>query len=286
MAREKALNIQDYVNDEVMDNLAETLDGVIENIQTSAVSEVLKNRNGSGDPTSGSVEYKRFVNATLQAKGTARTALKGSKVVANPIIININDNKEIIEELQLKDVKLYGIDGMAEKRKANFTKRVIAYLDRKFFLTAVNAGTAFTRGQLSTAKDIIDAMIVQAKETQSDFIDGIDAEDLALVLNGTYRKVIKNELDELPNGTTPSNGAVGMYDSIMTYESNRLPDGINAVLMLKESVALPYYLSEYGTEKVPFDDAIALETFLYNGAGALVPEAIIYDGSLEEEPSV
>ena len=277
MARQVSLNIQDYLNEEVMDNLAETLDGVIENIQTSAVSEALKNREGSGDPTSGSVEYKRFVNAELVDKGTARTAGAGAQVIAKPVIVNIDDNKEIIEELQLKDLKLYGIDGMAEKRKGNFKKRVIAYLDRKFFATTVNAGTQFERGTLTDPKEILDAMIVQAKSTQSDFIDGIDVEDLAIVLSPAWRKTVKNDLDELPNGTNPTNGAIGMYDSIVVHETHRLPAGVNAIVTLKGAVAQPYYLSEYGAEKVPFDDAIALETFLYNGSKALVEEAIIYD---------
>ena len=279
MARQASLNIADYTNSEVMDNLAEVLDGVIENIQTSAVSEALKNTNGSGDPEGGSVEYKRFANAELKAKGTARTAGKGDKVKAKPVIVNLDDDKEIVEELQIKDVKLYGIDGMAEKRKANFAKRVIAYLDRKFFAEAVNAGTQFNVGSLSTEKDIIDAMIVSAKETQSDFIDGIDAEDLALVLNGTYRKALKNDLDELPNGTAPANGKIGMYDDLEVYESNRLPSGINAIVMLKGSIAQPRTISDYQAEKVPFDDAIALETFLYTGVKALSPQAIIYTGT-------
>lgn len=279
MARQAALNIADYTNQATMDNLAEVLDGVIENIQVSAVSEALKNKNGSGDPEGGSVEYKRFVNAELKAKGTARTATHGDKVIAKPIIVNLNDDKEIVEELQIKDVKLYGIDGMAAKRKDNFAKRVVAYLDRKFFAEAVSAGTKFTRGSLTKAKDIIDAMIVAAKETQSDFIDGIDAEDLALVVNGTYRKELKNELDELPNGTAPGNGIIGRYDTLDVYESNRLPANVTAVVMLKGAIAQPRLISDYQAEKVPFDDAIALETFLYTGVKALVPEAIIYDAS-------
>jgi hypothetical protein len=285
MARQASLNIQDYLDDKVMDNLAETLDGVIENIQTSAVSEALKNKEGSGDPISGSTEYKRFANAELKDKGTARTARAGAQVIAKPVIVNIDDNKEIIEELQLKDLKLYGIDGMAEKRKGNFTKRVIAYLDRKFFATTVTAGTKFDRGTLTAEKDILDAMIVSAKSTQSDFIDGIDAEDLAIVLSPAWRKAVKNDLDELPNGTATSNGAIGMYDSIIVHETHRLPEGVNAIVMLKGSVAQPYYLSEYGAEKVPFDDAVALETFLYNGSKALVDEAILYDAD-EVTPSV
>lgn len=277
MAKQASLNIQDYLNDQVTDSLAEVLDGVIENIQTSAVSELLKNREGSGDPKAGSVEYKRFVNAVLEDKGTARLAGKGAKVIAKPVIVNLNDDKEIIEELQMKDVKLYGIDGMAEKRMANFGKRVIAYLDRKFFATSVNAGTQFDRDGLTDPKDILDAMIVNVKSTQSDFIDGIDAEDLAIVLSPTYRKAVKKELDELPNGTDASNGAIGMYDSIIVHETHRLPVGVNAIVTLKGAVAQPFYLSEYMAEKIPFDDAIALETFLYNGSKALSEEAILYD---------
>ena len=278
MARQAALNIADYTSPETMDNLAEVLDGVIENIQVSAVSEALKNTNGSGNPEGGSVEYKRFENAVLEDKGTARTAGKGSKVVAKPIIVNLNDDKEIVEELQIKDVQLYGIDGMAEKRKGNFAKRIIAYLDRKFFNEAVTSGTKFNRGSLTDPKEIIDAMIVKAKETSSDFIDGIDAEDLALVVNGTYRKALKNDLDSLPNGTAPANGAIGTYDSVTVYESNRLPEGVNAIVMLKGAIAQPRLISDYQAEKVPFDDAIALETFLYTGVKTLVEEAVYYDG--------
>jgi len=279
MARQPALNIADYTDQTTMDNLAEVLDGVIENIQVGAVSEALKNRNGSGDPQGGTVEYKRFVNAQLKAKGTARTAGAGDAVIAKPVIVNLNDDKEIVEELQMKDVKLYGIDGMAEKRKGNFAKRIEAYLDRAFFTEVVSGGTKFTRGALTDLKAILDAMIVAAKETQSDFIDGIDAEDLAIVLNGTARKELKNDLDALPNGTSPENGAIGAYDSIVVYESNRLPQNVDMIVMLKGAVAQPYFIDDYQAEKVPFDDAIALESFVYSGRETLVPEAIIYDAT-------
>lgn len=281
MARQPALNIADYTDQTTMDNLAEVLDGVIENIQVGAVSEALKNTNGSGDPEGGSVEYKRFVNAQLVDKGTARTAGAGAAVIADPVIVNLDDDKEVIEELQIKDVKLYGIDGMAQRRKANFAKRIIAYLDRAFFGEAISGGSKFNRGSLTDPKDILDAMIVAAKETQSDFIDGIEAEDLAIVVNGTTRKAIKNELDALPNGTAPANGAIGVYDSITVYESNRLPQGVNTIVMLKGSIAQPRLISDYQAEKVPFDDAIALESFLYTGVKTLVPEAILYDSESE-----
>ena len=277
MAKQSSLNIADYLNDTVMDNLAEILDGVIENIQAGCVSEALKAKNGSGDPTTGSVEYKRFANATLQEKGTARTNGKGNKVKAKPVVVKIDDDKEIIEELQEKDLRLYGVDGMAKKRSANAKNVIKTYYDRKFFKIARDAGVQVARVSGDTTKKIVDRLISTAKVTKNDFVDGVDEELIALVVNTSYKSDLKDYLDSLPNGTSPSNGAIGMYQSVITYESNRMPSDVPAMVMLKEAIALPNYTSEYEAEKVPFDDAIALELFAYSGGEALVPEIILYD---------
>lgn len=259
------------------DDLAVVLDGVLENIQVSAVSEAIKNKNGSGSPQSGAVEYKRLANATLADKGTARQAGKGSQLKAETISVLIDTDKEIVEEVTTKDLKLYGIAGMAQKRADNQSKRIAAFLDKTFFDVAVKAGTQFTRGSLTDPKEIVDTMIVKAKNTSSDFIDGIDAEDLVLVLDGSYRKALKNDLDSLPNGTRPENGRIGVYDSVEVFESNRLPENVHAIVMLRGAVAQPYFVSEYDFEKIPLDDNYAIENFLYCGTKALMKETIIYD---------
>ena len=259
------------------DDLAVVLDGVLENIQVSAVSEAIKNKNGSGSPQSGAVEYKRLANATLADKGTARQAGKGSQLKAETISVLIDTDKEIVEEVTTKDLKLYGVAGMAQKRADNQSKRIVAFLDKTFFDVAVKAGTKFTRGSLTDPKEIVDTMIVQAKNTSSDFIDGIDAEDLVLVLDGSYRKALKNDLDSLPNGTRPENGRIGVYDSVEVFESNRLPENVHAIVMLRGAVAQPYFVSEYDFEKIPLDDNYAIENFLYCGTKALMKETIIYD---------
>ena len=259
------------------DDLAVVLDGVLENIQVSAVSEAIKNKNGSGSPQSGAVEYKRLANATLADKGTARQAGKGSQLKAETITVLIDTDKEIVEEVTTKDLKLYGVAGMAQKRADNQSKRIAAFLDKTFFDVAVKAGTQFTRGSLTDPKEIVDAMIVKAKNTSSDFIDGIDAEDLVLVLDGSYRKALKNDLDSLPNGTRPENGRIGVYDSVEVFESNRLPEKVHAIVMLRGAVAQPYFVSEYDFEKIPLDDNYAIENFLYCGTKALMKETIIYD---------
>ncbi len=278
--KQDSLNVIKYGTEEKA-KLAEILGGVLENVFTSAVSEELKAKNGSGEPESGSVEYKRFANAKMEDKGTARAAGKGNSVQDNPITVNIDTDKEIIEEFQGKDLRLYGVPSMAEKRKKNYTKQIKAYLDREFFACAKREGTKIERPTNATIQDIIDNIIVTAKTLKNDFIDGMDAEDLAIVLDATYRKKMKSILDELPNGTSPSNGAIGMYDSIIVRESTRMPAGVHCILMREESIAQPFYVSEFDLEKINLDDAYALEDFLYKGTKAVTPDTIFFDEDSE-----
>jgi hypothetical protein len=76
------------------DKLAEEYGKVIENIQHITLASRLKNQDLSGDPTSGTVEAKRFVNASGKAYGTARSNGKGDYIKAEPVVIAINDDTE------------------------------------------------------------------------------------------------------------------------------------------------------------------------------------------------
>lgn len=96
MARIKALSILTQ-DGEGKEYLAELYGKVIENVQKTLVSFGMKNVDLSGDPTSGSVEAKRFVNAKSQEYGTARAAGAGNKVKAKPVTVAINKDSEIVE---------------------------------------------------------------------------------------------------------------------------------------------------------------------------------------------
>ena len=269
---QEALNIM-LQDGTTKDNLKQVLSGVLENVSAKAVSEQIKAKNGSGTPEGGVIEYKRFVNAELKDKGTARKAGKGDAVKSEPVKVVIDTDKEIVEELQGKDVKLYGIDGMAERRKVNHQSAIIRYLDREFF-AKVTEGTEVT--PKDNVQDTIDDLLERARTLKNNFIDGIESDLLVIVVNSTYRKAMKKILDELPNGTDPKEQAIGMYDSVRVYESNRLPTDVEAVVMMDGAIAQPYYVSEYSAEKVPFDDAVALEDYLYKGTKALMKDTIFY----------
>lgn len=255
------------------ENLKEVLNGVLENVSAKAVSEQIKAKNGSGNPEGGVIEYKRFVNAELKDKGTARNAGKGDKVKAKPVKVYIDTDKEIVEELQGKDVKLYGVDGMAERRKANHQSAIVRYLDREFFAKVLEGTKVEAK---SSIQDTIDDLLYKARNLQNDFIDGIESDMLVIVVDSTYRKGMKKILDDMPNGTDPKEQAIGMYDSVRVYESIRMPTGVHVAVMMDGAIAQPFYVSEYSAEKVPFDDAVVLEDFLYKGTKALMEDTIFY----------
>ena len=120
-------------NGTTKDQLAELQNQVIDNLFKSAVSTRLKNQAYSGDLTTGSVDFKRFVNAQANTYGTARAAVKGVALTATKEVLNIDTDKEIVEEVAEKDVKLYGVPTILSKRAVNHDKVMAAELDRAFF---------------------------------------------------------------------------------------------------------------------------------------------------------
>jgi hypothetical protein len=109
MARIDSLSIELQTSGK--DKLAEEYGKVIENIQAITLSSRLKNTDLSGDPTSGTVEAKRFVNAKSQAYGTARQGGAGNKIKAKPVVVALDDDTEYMEEVEEKDLRTYGVSG-------------------------------------------------------------------------------------------------------------------------------------------------------------------------------
>lgn len=128
MPRINALNI--LLESDGKEYLAELYGKTIEGVQKALISGSMKNMDLSGDPVSGTVEAKRFVNATPKNYGTARTAGKGDAVKAKPVTVAIDTDREIVEELEQKDVRLYGVDGVLDRRSANHILRMAAELDK------------------------------------------------------------------------------------------------------------------------------------------------------------
>ena len=166
--------------------LAEEYGKVIENVQKLTISGKMKNTELSGDPHAGTVEAKRFANATPKDYGTARTAAKGDGVKGKSVTIPIDQDKEIVEEVEQKDVSLLGVEGLIAKRTANHALRMAAELDTKFFEVAGTDATEVDLTGITAIEEIAEKMIQQCETTKNDYVDGVPRAMMHMVLDPDY----------------------------------------------------------------------------------------------------
>lgn len=265
--------------------LKEAYDGVIANIQKSTISSRIKNTDLSGDPTAGTVEAKRFVNAKSQAYGTARTAGKGNAVKGKAVTVPIDKDREFVEEIEAKDIKLLGVDGLIAKRSANHAQRMAAELDEAFFTEGKTAGTQFKPAQATTAiQDIVESAILQLEKLKNDYIDGLDRDMLSITFDADTYSSMRMYLDTVVNtNVDTTTEEFQMYHGVKCYSSNRLPAGVKFEIMMDESIAQPVMSTPYSAERIPLSQATGVELFFNYGTRAVTPDTIFwYDGTHAE----
>ena len=284
MARTDALSINIDAN--TADKLAEIQGFVIEAIQKGAVSEKMKNTEYSGDPTTGSVEIDRFKNAQVDDYGTARAAGAGKKILnTGKVTININEDKEIVEEIAKKDVKLYGIPSIMDKRKKNQALRMIADLDTRFFAQMVTDGTEITG--LTTAKPLVDNLesIIQSIETtQNDWVDGVDRELIEISVKPAIYGKLLNYIDSVPN---PISGLKeDVFHGVKIYSNHRQTKDI--ICAIHGAVGQPVTVDDYEPEKIQLSNNYDCSLFYSRGTKAVMPDLIRYadiaEPTTETEP--
>lgn len=265
--------------------LKEAYDGVIANVQKGTVSSKIKNTDLSGDPSAGTVEAKRFVNASSQPYGTARTAAKGTAVKGKTVTVPINVDREFVEEIAEKDIRLLGVDGLVAKRSANHAQRMVAELDTAFFAEGKNSGTQFKPAKAVTdIKDIVESAILQLEKLKNNYIDGLDRSMLSITFDPDTYSAMRMYLDTVVNTNvdTTSEEFV-MYHGVKCYNSNRLPSGVKFEIMMDESIAQPITSKPYSAERIPLSEDVAVEMFFYYGTKAVTPDTIFwYDGTHAE----
>ena len=275
MARTDANSI--YIDNSTKDKLAEIYGQVIEAVQKGAISEQIKNKNYSGDPESGSVEISRFANAQVNDKGTARTNGYGDKIKNNgKVTINVDTDKEIVEEVSKKDLKLHGVTGIAEKRKANHIKRMIAYLDTQFFAKAEAEGTS-VNVEGTTIAEKLESLIQNVETTQNDWVDGVDRDMLVLTVKPNIYGALLNYIDSVPNSLTGLTDE--MFHKVRIFSNHR--QSKDAICMIDGAVGQLVTTDAYDLEKIPLSNDFGLELFFSKGTKAVMPDLIKYFGSSE-----
>lgn len=261
----------------------EKLPKIIENFDLGALSQRTKNTNLIGTPTAGSFEVSRFMKSTVQNKGTARSAGAGNPLRDNPVIVNINQDKEIVEEIHQKDLDMYGVDGLLDKRSADATISMIDHMDQAFFAEAVSGGTQFTPAStLPTIKEQVQKAITTLSKTTNAYMKGVPRSRMFIAFDPDTYDELRDQIEKVhtPNVDT-AEAEIYKFRGVECAESINLPSGVKFILYVKDySIANPYKVNKYEAEKINLDDAAALELFFYYGVKAVVAESILwFDGT-------
>ncbi|MBO5569751.1 MAG: hypothetical protein J6A79_12575, partial [Clostridia bacterium] len=197
-------------------------------------------------------------------------------VKAEDVTIPIDTDREIVEELEQKDVRLYGVDGVMDRRARNHVLRMAAELDAKFFAVAATAATAVDMTGVTDIADQLEKLIQEAETTKNSYVDGVPRSILHLVLSPAYYGKVRNDLDKATNNANVSTDAeeFNVWHGVRTQSCVNLPAGVNAVLMVEGSVAQPVTADQYSAEKIPLSNAWAVELFYHYGTKAVTPDLI------------
>ena len=274
MARTDALSIYSNAAGTTADKLAESYGKVIDSIQKGALSEQLKNKDYSGDPTTGSVEINRFKNSASANYGTARTAGAGTTLKnTGKVTINLNVDKEIVEEIEEKDVRTFGVADIIARRAGNHSKRAIADLDSSFFAALESAATAVTLPTGVTAiEDVAETMIQAIETVTNDWVDGVDRDMIALTLSPAAYGKLRNHIDKVMVENDYGKEEIEIFHGVRVYSNTRQTSAIIAQIF--GAAGQPAMFNEYQDEKIPLSNAHAVEMFYSYGTGVVTPDLV------------
>lgn len=271
MARTKAISI--LSGESAPADLAELYGLVIENVRKSCLSQALKSNNYTGNPKAGSVEFKRFANAESKDYGTARAANKGNKITAPPVTVNIDQRKEIVEEVSKSDLDAFGVTNLMQRRADNHVMSMQSKLDTDFFSAAAGGATSFTPSA-TAIHDIVESFIQTLETVKNDFTDGVDRVNIDVVLSPAKYGLMRDFLDTQSNPNVDTAAEeFGVYHGVKVFSSTRLPSDVNGICMVRGAVAQPCVVDQYSEpEKIPLSNDYACSLFYNYGTKLLTPD--------------
>lgn len=276
MARTKAISLIQTGSTKV--DLAELSGLVIGNIQKDTLASGLKSQSYTGNPASGSVEYKRFKNSVSQDYGTARSAGKGSAITVPPTTVNLNTHKEIVEEAAKFDLDTFGVGNIMARRADNHVDTVAAEFDTAFFQAAVDEGTAFTTTE-TDIEAIVEAFIQTLETVKNDYVRGVPRNIMRLVCAPSFYGKIRNYLDKNTNNANVDTAAedFATFHGVRAYSSVFVPSSTNAIIMIDGAIAQPAVIYPYKEpEKIPLSNDYGVSMFYDYGTKVLTPDLVFH----------
>ena len=258
------------------DKLAEEYGKVIENIATQTISGLYSNKDLSGDPTAGSVEAKRFANVKANTYGTARSAGEGQKVKALNVVVPVDESLEYIEEVEEKDIRMYGVDGLLERRTANHEMVMGIDNDVKFFAVMKAEGTQFETTETEANKKLSKAIVALSK-VKNDFVNGVPLQMIKVACSPDFYGEIRDYLDSTKNANIDTSiGEFGRFHGVDTFSTVNVPEGVDYMVFIDGAVAQPKHPVISEPERIGLSKATGFGIFIDRGTKCVTPDLVLY----------
>ncbi|MTI95392.1 MAG: hypothetical protein FH749_07870 [Firmicutes bacterium] len=273
MARTKAISLLQAVDTKA--DLAEIYGIVIDGVRKETLSGFLKSDLYRGNPATGSVEFRRFVNAQAKNYGTARTAGKGDAITAPPVTVNLDQKKEIVEEVAKFDLDTFGVTSIMARRAANHIDTTTTDLETAFFTAAAAAATAAEPAG-STIAARVEALIQTLETVKNDYVTGVPRNLISIIASPAFYGELRTSLDSLPASNVDTAAEeFAMFHGVRVYSSIYLPADVQAIAMARGAVALPVVTYPYtDPEKIQLSNDYAVQLFYNYGVKALTPDLL------------
>jgi hypothetical protein len=194
-----------------------------------------------------------------------------------PVTVPVDIDREIVEEIEQKDISLYGVEGLLTRRSQNHTKSMIRELERAFFTAGAADGTSFTPTK-TDPNEILEELILQVETTKNDFVDGVDRDMISVTMSPAKYSEVRNFLDTgVHNANIETNiEEFGTFHGVRVYSSIYVPASVGRIAMVDGSIALPVLPMPYDAREIPLSKAIGVALFYSYGAKVVTPDLIQY----------
>lgn len=281
-----------YRNATDKDKLKVVYGAIIQNIVGQSIFTDLLNTNYSTTPTAGgSVNVKRMKFSTVRNYGTARENQEGDKLQNNGVDILINTQKEIVDEVENKDLKWF-LDGGRAALLAELSNNKAAsmniFLEEAYFVALQTAAATYDVSSITDAdsnKQIakrLSALFRKAESTTGENVNKIDRSLLICTVTPEIYDALEDHLVTLPN---PRNGGADAEFYKRVEIRVALRQTVDAIVQVRGSMAMPMVIDNYDVTKVPFGNAFVDELYFFYGIGAIMPECI-YKAAISSDNNI
>lgn len=260
------------------DFLAEVYGGVIDNIQKTTLSARLKSTEMSGTPKGGTVEVKRFTNTKSKPYGTARVGRVGQLNEVLPVTLKIDIDREIIHEVEQKDVSLYGVEDLIRRKASQDEGSMRRELERSFFATAVMGATRKDTFTGTTDIEKFEEMVQLLETTMNDFVDGVPRDMIAVVMSPSEYGKLRTFLDVDTNNANVNTADenINRIHGVEVYSSTYMPSGVKMIAMVKGAVGQMTLVNLDEPDKFPASNAWHFGLFYSYGNASVMPDLTYY----------